>query len=760
MSCQENAILVLSGKILDQPVDLEMFDPLCAGIERELSTRHVTLTRRLVTIAPQHYSAVPYLLAAGFEIMPADDEEAQTTAAIFDAISVSDRPVDEVVMMLGAPEPVQILRLLAGRVTRTLLLRDEISEDLRRNIDGCYMMRDLLSKEGVAWSGLKLREWPTAASPAPIPVASEAVAAIAEESASGSDSDSVVDVDALCVTEEVDPYALVKESAVGWNEELESIVLEHGLKYYAAAAVQQTDYHFPGLNQLYREDVDSFRDLLDRNKLILVQEGEGDSTAYFLYHATHPEMRPASLGIVDIGKDAPQEEPATYTSTAAPKPFYVGATNFEQIMTRSELLARECAWSAERQRLIAAGNDYETEVAPKDRELEELAREDHFFMWPIGCYTFSRMQTPSVTAEDFLKFEKLYLLLHDSVKFFIKADANRARLETSFMVKAQQAVVDAQCLLKSMFLDVGFPFQKDPVQNNVFSLIADYRRDNYPMHTLRRMRLVDRMSVSEYDETKETLKAYREELNKNLRKFKGLEESLDQLKTLAEKLSAAQNDGKTKVEDTIDQWNELVGVVTNLCVDYKEPPSSKRLRDPLYNLVNRVPDDVDATAEFALVCREVDLVKMREEEEFLSVTESKDSSYSEEIQLVRRHYNGAKAVFVGGTPTPHICERMESKLNLRVVWDAHDHGDSLDRFSKSLNDPEVKLFIVYIPWCSHKHSRELSDVVQKYGKDLVRVRKGTSPELVANAICSQVNMEDDDLLFDAMDNPQLLDDDE
>ena len=77
-----------------------------------------------------------------------------------------------------------------------------------------------------------------------------------------------------------------------------------------------------------------------------------------------------------------------------------------------------------------------------------------------------------------------------------------------------------------------------------------------------------------------------------------------------------------------------------------------------------------------------------------------------------------------------------------------------------MKDPDVKLFLVYIPWCSHKHSLDFADIVKKNFKDFVRIRKGPSPETIANAICAQVSMSDDDIFLDALDHPQKFVDEE
>ena len=128
-----------------------------------------------------------------------------------------------------------------------------------------------------------------------------------------------------------------------------------------------------------------------------------------------------------------------------------------------------------------------------------------------------------------------------------------------------------------------------------------------------------------------------------------------------------------------------------------------------------------------------------------------------ETRRVRSFFQGKKVVFVGGEPKEHIKERLINRLGFsEVVWEAFDHGDSLDRFQGALQDQDVKLFLVYIPWCSHKHSRELMKKVKRYGKTLIRVTHGTSAVNIADAICEQTSVPQ--LELDS--NPELLQDDE
>ena len=74
---KETALLILSGKILDRPFDLDALDEIRIAIEKSLSDRGVVVTRRCVTLSGERQIAAPFFLGAGFEAIPADDEDVQ-----------------------------------------------------------------------------------------------------------------------------------------------------------------------------------------------------------------------------------------------------------------------------------------------------------------------------------------------------------------------------------------------------------------------------------------------------------------------------------------------------------------------------------------------------------------------------------------------------------------------------------------------------------------------------------------------------------
>lgn len=192
--------------------------------------------------------------------------------------------------------------------------------------------------------------------------------------------------------------------------------------------------------------------------------------------------------------------------------------------------------------------------------------------------------------------------------------------------------------------------------------------------------------------------------------------------------------------DSLYDWNKIVEATTALCETFRTPPSSIWFRERLRDYVDKIPDEAQTTDAFGRVVQEIDLVRIREEEALAAIFETPEVSYSPAVQAVRERYAGTRAVFVGGTPQPHLQARLEKNLNVRLVWSETSHGDSLERFAGFLRDDETRLFLVYIPWCSHKHSEEFAALIKDANKDCVRLRKGTNPEQIAQAICRQLRL--------------------
>ncbi len=694
----ETAIIVLSGKILDAPFPLTSLDAIRTAIERETSARGVAVVRRVATLAPSRFFAAPEFLKAGFEIVPADDEDVQATALLFGALA-SSAPSTEILFALGIPEPLELLRALSGRTRRVLLTTADVSSSLEANLEGLYDLRALLADDGIDWDSLDSTSWRDAV-PTVAPVA-DAPSKPAPEN------------DALCeLAPETGPSALELD-APAWNAALEEVLLANDLVCPAYLATEKISARFPELPEFFLTRREEFRRLLSP-QILMVEE----NSATRLYHKTHPDYRPiassAAVESLKIGSEAAPSE--TDDALAAKRRDAEETLDLPAIVARVQTIAQEC------RRLAAGFPAFPDDEAALPQDGENLTRSK-----PTFPRSFARRLTPDELAEA----AQCYEIAAKAFELFAQVvDLPRDRRHDHFFSLVAQATANAQCGLKSVLSRLNVSLAAEETQRAAYELLLSLCGPRGVF--LANLRFHDRLTFEETLDVGADVAALAEEsesLRFRVKERRSLEGKIEyHLKKIA--IDA----------DSLYDWNKIVEATTALCETFREPPSSVWFRERLRDYVDKIPDEAQTTDAFGRVVQEIDLVRIREEEALAALFETTEVAYSPAVQAVRERYAGARAVFVGGTPQPHLQARLEKNLNVRLVWSETSHGDSLERFAGLLRDEETRLFLIYIPWCSHKHSEEFATLVKESNKDCVRLRKGTNPEQIAQAICRQFRL--------------------
>ncbi len=330
---------------------------------------------------------------------------------------------------------------------------------------------------------------------------------------------------------------------------------------------------------------------------------------------------------------------------------------------------------------------------------------------------------------------KSYGLLEGATAFFDDVVENADELSNDFVVRATQLVATSQCVLRTTLRRFGIPFGVDQPQRETFELLRAFINESDARAVFDGLRKDDVAALDEQEGFAETLEETREQLRERLEIIKRRKTAWATLAYNVETLGDPS-------ADLPSVWSRIVRATTNLCDELGEPPSSVRLRELLRNAISEIPDEVEKTAAFCRVAQQIDvfLENERAQTESESRLEDAEDFVSSELQTARERYSGGKIVFVGGIPQEHLRKRLEKAFQAEVLWASFDHGDSLDRFGSFLRDPDVGLFVVYIPWCSHKHSEELTAEIRAVGKDYIRQRKGTNPEMIARTICQQLSL--------------------
>lgn len=710
----ETAIMVLSGKILDAPFPLTSLDAIRTAIERETSARGVAVVRRVATLAPTRFFAASEFLKAGFEVVPADDEDVQASALLFGALA-SSAPATELLFALGVSEPLEFLRALAGRTRRVLLTTAAVSSALEANLEGLYDLRALLTDDGIDWDSLDATSWRDAATPASRPLSAP----------SSPQTNASTDDDLCALAPETGPDALELD-APAWNAALEEVLLDGGaLVRTAYLATEKISDRFPGLPDFFLTRREDFRRLLSPN-ILMVEE---NSTTR-LYHKTHPDYRPvasdAALAALKIGADAPDENASALAenndaseSKRRAASDANGAQNFSELAARARFVAQECRRfrSTPADANPYGANDFDVQDSDDSTRPQS---------------TFLRLAARRFTSDELEETARCYEVAAQAFELFAQVvDLPRNQRRDAFFARVAQTTANAQCDLKSLLSRLNVPLAADDAQRAAYELLLRHCGPRGVF--LANLRFQDRLNLAETLAVADDVAALSDEFNAFRTRDKerrSLEGKVDyHLKKIA------------LAPDSLYDWNKIVEATTALCDTFRVPPSSIWFRERLFDCVDKIPEETQTTDAFGRVVQEIDLARMREDEAMAKIFDEPEVvAYSPALQAVRERYAGTRAVFVGGTPQPHLQERLEKNLNVRLFWSETSHGDSLERFAGLLRDDETRLFLVYIPWCSHKHSEEFATLIKDANKDCVRLRKGTNPEQIAQAICRQLRL--------------------
>ncbi len=749
----EQGVLIVSGKVLDRNFPLNDLDRILTSVEEELRDRGVALTRRVVTLSGDHRFLASVFLNAGFETIPADNEDLQAAAAAF-PLAFGNCPPDEIVFALGMDEePVNFLRTFNGLTRRSFLVFDDpqhfgaISMSFARQVEHFMFASELIEKEGGDWAKLERYDFDAWVDFYMLGAeeGDEGTQRVGREAASqveyereGSD-DRVLKL--IGNIEPAEPtvedvlneddkaaavYAELVEHADEWKQELEHRVLDTlVLTCEATRLVEELDRHYNGLYNFFMFRRDEFKNLI-APRVFLIEEDEG---VWTFYHCEHEEMRPVDATALTLGASAERTDTFVQEVGSSAKPESVNDTtrnSFAQIAKAARLYYDESRWMVERRAKSDAGAPH-TEIKEQDAVMMSRARELGVTLWQAF------VQFSSLSDDAFNEMADFYELFADALELMDRVERYRETLDSELVNKALQNLANVQCLVKSALNFYEVPLGNDAAQYRASVRMKGFR-ERFVTAFIFNMRLEDKIELSEYP----TLRTAHDELAEKLSSLLDVSKKRDEYKKkLNYHLGLIRGN---QSEPSLYDWGKVVECVTKLVKDCHEPCSSWLFRDLLKDLVDDVPEELDTTNEFGRVVQEIDdFNELERERANASFETEEEREPSANVLAVRERLNGGKVVFIGGTPKDHLRNRVEKAFGVSMIWMETSHGDSLDRFETYLNDPEVKLFLAYIPWCSHKHSEEfVSDYVKRWGKDSVRLRKGTNPEQMAVGILEQL----------------------
>lgn len=385
--------------------------------------------------------------------------------------------------------------------------------------------------------------------------------------------------------------------------------------------------------------------------------------------------------------------------------------DFESVSAEAALLKEYCLWRIAKIKGDPAGSEEKGEEL--DRQANHLSLKFHFI--------------PDDAREEELRISaECYEALEIGTRLVAKCLDGNLALAARQTIQEQLVGLlllcsDAYALLKTANRSQGIDLRADPVQLTAFSeLKRAGKQNNVYFHNLKEDSLADletrgeilaRLSVLETQLTPQDTERKKEPVRRQIQ---------DSLQKIFASLPGATDD-----------WNRLVDGITELIQKFRVSAKSAEIRAYLAPVIDKVPDEIEKTEPFIRAIQYLEVGPP-------PIQSPPFEQYSDEVKKVRKAFGNTRVVFIGGTPQPHLQSRIRNAFKLNdLLWEEWSHGDSLDRFRSFLNDGTVQLFLVYIPWCSHKHSLDLPKMVRKEGKSFVRLRKGTGINQIAAAICEQ-----------------------
>jgi hypothetical protein len=206
------------------------------------------------------------------------------------------------------------------------------------------------------------------------------------------------------------------------------------------------------------------------------------------------------------------------------------------------------------------------------------------------------------------------------------------------------------------------------------------------------------------------------------------ENLLDDLFALVTRLDGADDVGTGVV------WEEIVYVVDDL-VSIGLPPSSLELRELLRPHVADAPTET-GSHHFERVCKYVGnsgCSKGRSQRERSTTGRTQRRAVAEAAILLE----GRSVVLIGGDERPHHVEALTKSFGLKkLIWVSTTHSTSVKKFEPFVARQDVVVVLLAIKWASHSYG-DVERFCNRYGKPLVRLPGGYSPDQVAHQILSQ-----------------------
>lgn len=427
--------------------------------------------------------------------------------------------------------------------------------------------------------------------------------------------------------------------------------------------------------------------------------------------------RPAGSAPTSLGfstRIATREEPAAPASRKE-----IDDADLPLIAARCRLKAEGAQWAATRRQRIAAHADYEVEIAPRDRDIIERARQIE------GCFLW--MNHPSGPSPSDLS-------LFDDVAgcFDVTASAvelvhsllSEADVQSVSFEKALDLLAEAQSALRTSIENLdGSP---DSDQNKIHLWLKS-TASKRQIFIERYMRVDDAADPTMWADIGDRVQAVDSRLQEARQRDKRSQQEFGRIRYHLGQLSRGDGDAE-------HHWKTIVQSVAEL-VTVGVPPSNAALRELLIPMIDDLPE-MTFPPEFERVLVEIDrfLATRPTSHDVEAAVEA-----SAEVEKVAELLAGRTMVLIGGERRPHAYEAIKRAFRLKELdWIATLAHESIETFDPHVSRDDVAVVLLAIRWSSHVFG-DVKQFCERYDKPLVRLPAGYNPNQIAAQILQQVS---------------------
>ncbi len=391
-----------------------------------------------------------------------------------------------------------------------------------------------------------------------------------------------------------------------------------------------------------------------------------------------------------------------------------GSTAFNA--ARCRIKAEGCHWAFKRLGLKANGADHMAEIAPGDRAIVEKAK------GLPDC----RLWMNSVSApipDDWSLYETLAGCFEAlaAVLTIAASSPEIIAVDRHLHEDLLKLVAEAQSAVREAVRRVDGPIDSDQVE--AFRWVRNAAA-KAGIFIDRHMRVEDPADPTGWKDLLEGINRLAEQVEHRAAAIRKRRKLFEKLRYQLEQAVSG---------DDNHLWESVARTLDELIRDGVHP-SNLEVRDLLLPHVEVIPQIENPPQGFELVLRET----RRFQESLVEYPPEEDvTEFIPIIEAAADMLQGRAVALIGGDSRQAPKEALERRLRLsELVWVPTKHGQSVSSFESYVARPDVAVVLLAIRWASHSYT-DLRHLCRKYGKPLVRLPGGYSPNQVATQIVNQ-----------------------